>query len=264
MSTQLAKVDQFKSVLNDSQIRAQIKNSLKENAGAFMSSMLDLYSGDSYLQKCDPMAVARECLKAASLNLPIVKSLGFAYVVPYKNEPTFIVGYKGLIQLAQRTGQYKTINSGVVYDGELVGHNKLSGELNLSGERISDDVVGYFGYIKLISGFEKTLYMTKQEVDAWRDKYSKAKSDYSPWAKEYDKMAAKTCLRRLISTYGAMSVQMQQALQSDGEQKPVVERVAQEVKEKANKQTIDIDTETGEVIDVEGVEVQGELAQPGF
>ena len=71
---------------------------------------------------------------------------------------------KGLIQLAQRTGQYKTINSGVVYEGELVGHNKLSGELDLSGERISDDVVGYFGYIKLISGFEKTLYMTKQEV----------------------------------------------------------------------------------------------------
>ena len=84
MSNQLAKVDQFKMALNDGQIRAQIKNSLKENAGAFMSSMLDLYSGDSYLQKCDPMAVARECLKAASLNLPIVKSLGFAYVVPYK------------------------------------------------------------------------------------------------------------------------------------------------------------------------------------
>ena len=127
MGNQLAKVDQFKMALNDGQIRAQVKNSLKENAGAFMSSMLDLYSGDSYLQKCDPMAVARECLKAASLNLPIVKSLGFAYVVPYKNEPTFIVGYKGLIQLAQRTGQYKTINSGVVYEGELVGHNKLSG-----------------------------------------------------------------------------------------------------------------------------------------
>ena len=118
--TSIAKVDTFKEILNTGSVRAQIKNSLKENAGAFMSSMIDLYSGDPLLQNCDPQAVAMECLKAASLHLPIVKSLGFAYVVPYKNKPTFIIGYRGLIQLAQRSGQYRTINAGSVYKLSLI------------------------------------------------------------------------------------------------------------------------------------------------
>ena len=100
----LAKVQEFKNVLNSQTIKAQVKNSLKEKAGAFMSSMIDLYNGDSALQNCDPEAVALECVKAAALDLPIVKSLGYAYVVPYKNKPTFTIGYKGLIQLAQRSG----------------------------------------------------------------------------------------------------------------------------------------------------------------
>ena len=120
-TNQMAKMDQFKGILNSQTIRAQLRNSLKENAGAFMSSMIDLYSSDRTLQECDPEKVALECVKAAALNLPLVKSLGFAYVVPYKKVPTFIVGYKGLIQLAQRTGLYKTINADVVYEGELRG-----------------------------------------------------------------------------------------------------------------------------------------------
>ena len=92
----LSKVDGFKNVLNDRSIRNRIKACLGDAAGAFTSSMLDLYSGDSYLQNCDPNAVAMECMKAASLKLPISKGLGFAYVVPYKNVPTFMVGWKGL------------------------------------------------------------------------------------------------------------------------------------------------------------------------
>lgn len=154
-NTQITKVDQLKLVLNENSICAQIKNSLKEKAGAFRSSILDLYSGDNYLQKCEPRDVVMECLKAASLDLPIVKSLGFAYIVPYNNRPTFIIGYKGLIQLAQRTGQYKTINAGIVYEGEYKGYDKLSGMIDISGERISDTVVGYFAYFQLLNGFEK-------------------------------------------------------------------------------------------------------------
>lgn len=263
-NTQIAnpKVDQFKMVLNDSTIRAQLKNSLKEKSGAFMSSMLDLYSGDSYLQKCDPKAVAMECLKAASLDLPIVKSLGFAYVVPYNNKPTFIVGYKGLIQLAQRTGQYKTINAGVVYEGEYQGYDKLSGMVDISGERISDKVIGYFAYFKLINGFEKVLYMSRDEVEAWKKRYSKTQSDATPWAKEFDKMAMKTCLRRLISGYGVMSTQMQQAVQYDaaGEQsRNAVERITKEAAENANQTVIDIDQSTGEVIDVQPEPVTADM-----
>lgn len=268
-NTQIAnqKVDQFKMVLNDNTIRAQLKNSLKEKSGAFMSSMLDLYAGDSYLQKCDPRDVAMECLKAASLDLPIVKSLGFAYVVPYNNRPTFIIGYKGLIQLAQRTGQYKTINAGIVYEGEYKGYDKLSGMVDISGERISDTVVGYFAYFQLLNGFEKILYMTVKEVEAWKGTYSKTRSDATPWSKEFDKMAMKTCLRRLISGYGVMSTQMQQAVQYDaaGEQnRNVSERVKREITENANQNVIDVDASTGEVIDVPPEAVQEVTPVPDF
>ena len=265
------KVDQFKMVLNDSTIRAQLKNSLKEKSGAFMSSMLDLYSGDSYLQNCDPRAVAMECLKAASLDLPIVKSLGFAYIVPYKNKgvltPTFIVGYKGLIQLAQRTGQYKTINAGVVYEGEYQGYDKLSGMVDISGERTGDNAVGYFAYFKLINGFEKMLYMTKEEVTDWRTRYSKTKSDATPWGTEFDKMAIKTCLRRLISGYGVMSTQMQQAVQFDtagGQNRNAAERTQKDIQSNANQSVIDVDAETGEVIDVSPEQVQEAPPVPEF
>lgn len=253
MANQLAPADQFKAVLNEGTIRAQIKNSLKEKAGAFMSSMIDLYNGDTTLQSCDPRAVALECIKAASLDLPINKSLGFAYVVPYKGKPTFTIGYKGLIQLAQRSGQYKYINAGPVYEGELAGINKLSGMIDLSGEKVSDTVVGYFAYFQLINGAEKTIYMSKTDAEAWRDRYSpSARSNYSPWKTDFDKMAVKTCLRRLISTYGIMSTEMQAAIMADGD---AAEANSIQVQVPSSAPVPDptivatVDAETGEVVD---------------
>lgn len=253
----LAKIEEFKGILNSQTVRAQLKNSLKEKSGAFMSSMIDLYSTDNQLQSCDPQAVAMECVKAAVLDLPLVKSLGFAYVVPYKNKPTFTIGYKGLIQLAQRTGKYKTINAGNVYEGELLGEDRLSGMLDLSGEKISDKVIGYFAYFKLLNGYEKVLYMSKEDMVAYADLYSPSyqaskKEGFSPWYKEFDKMAQKTVLRRLIGTYGPMSVEMVKAIESDD----VGKTPHQEIKDKANRTVIDVeatevtvDTDTGEVID---------------
>ena len=233
----LTKIDQFKGLLNSQTIRAQIKNSMKENSGAFTSSMIDLYSGDSALQKCDPEKVLMECVKAASLKLPLVKSLGFAYVVPYKNVPTFTIGYKGLIQLAQRSGQYQTINADNVYEGELVGRDKISGMIDLSGERQSDTVIGYFAYFKLVNGFEKMLYMSREDVEEWAKRYSPSfSSNFSPWKNEFDKMAQKTVLRRLIGTYGIMSPDMQTAMVQDDKGKTPV----QEIKENANKTPIDV------------------------
>ena len=124
------------------------------------------------MQACDPESVAMECIKAAALKLPISKALGFAYVVPFKGKPTFLVGYKGLIQLAMRTGQYRTINSDEVFEGELIKKDKLTGEIDMTGEKVSETVEGYFAYFELINGFAKTLYMTKPEVEAWAKKYS--------------------------------------------------------------------------------------------
>lgn len=239
-STQIAKIDQFKGVLNSQTLRAQLKNSLKDNAGAFMSSMIDLYNGDKGLQNCNPEAVALECVRAAALNLPIVKSLGFAYVVAYGSTPTFIIGYKGLIQLAQRSGLYKTINADKVYEGELLGKDKLSGMIDLSGEATSDTVIGYFSYFKLSNGFEKILYMTKAEIDAYAKKYSNSfDSQYSPWKTSYDEMAQKTVLRRLISKYGPMNTQLMQALEGED----TVQSVEREIEENANKDVIDISPE---------------------
>lgn len=248
-TTAISKIDQFKGLLNSGSIRAQLVNSLKENAGAFMSSMLDLYSTDGYLQECDPEAVAKECLKAAILNLPIVKSLGFAYIVPYKGKPTFMIGYRGLIQLAQRTGQYKTINEGIIYDGELIGINKLSGEIDISGKKKSDNVVGYFAYFKLINGFEKTVFMTKEDVEAWRDKYSpSAKTQFSPWKTEFDSMALKTCLKRAISRFGIMSPEIQMVLESENEDVP-------QAKAEINA-TINMQANKGDVIEVKPKQIE--------
>lgn len=249
----LAKQQEFKNILNNNQtIKAQIKNSLKEKAGAFTSSMIDLYNGDTALQNCDPEAVALECVKAAALDLPIVKSLGFAYVVPYKNKPTFTIGYKGLIQLAQRSGQFKTINADKVYEGELKGFDKLSGMIDLSGDKASDTVIGYFAYFKLLNGYEKSLYMTVDEMRGYADKYSPAyskekNSGYSPWYTEFDKMAQKTVLRQLLSKYAPMSTDMQKAVALD-EQPQEKPKKAANSGEYIDVTPVNIDKSTGEVI----------------
>lgn len=252
---QVPKVDVFKNIINQNGIRNQIRSCMGKNAGSFLSSMLDLYSGDGYLQNCDPQLVAMECLKAAALNLPLNRGLGFAYVVPYKNIPTFIIGWKGMVQLAMRTGKYETINADCVYEGEQVKTNRLTGKFELLGERESDEVIGYFGYFKLVNGYEKMLYMTKEEVEAYGRKYSKAYSN-GPWRTEFDKMAMKTVLRQLLK-FGPMSVEMQKA---DEYEAMTAQRKAQAtVDSQANKTpldlppiemepVVDIDPNTGEVI----------------
>lgn len=103
-----------------------------------------------------------EALKAATLRLPINRQLCFAWIIAYGNKPTFQIGYKGMIQLAMRTGQYKCLNADVVYEGELKGRNKLTGEIDLSGKRTGDIVAGYFAYFEMINGFTKSLYMSRE------------------------------------------------------------------------------------------------------
>ncbi len=209
--TQLTKVDAFKGIMNTKDMVRRMTSACgtKEAALQFMASMLDLYEGDNYLQKCDPQKVIMECVKAASLNLPLVKSLGYAYVVPYGNVPTFTIGYKGYIQLALRSGQYKCLNADCIYEGEEIKFNRLSGRLSISGEKTGDAVVGYFAYFELINGFEKTLYMTVDEIRAYAQKYSKAYNN-GPWQTEFDAMAKKTVIRQILK-YGPMSTEMQEA-----------------------------------------------------
>jgi recombination protein RecT len=216
-------IDKLKHILAAQSVQEQFQSVLKENAGAFVASIIDLYNTDKTLQMCDPKNVVMEALKAASLKLPINKQLGFAWIVPYRDGrtgqyiPTFQLGYKGYVQLCMRTGAYRYINADVVYEGELVKHDKLTGEIEIDPEkRTSDKKVGYFAFIETLNGFRKTLYMTVEEVTKHAQQYSKSySSKNSVWATDFDAMALKTCLRLLLSKYGIMSVEMQRAYIED-------------------------------------------------
>jgi len=216
-------IERLKNILSTESVQEQFKSVLKENAGAFVASIIDLYNTDKTLQACDPKAVVMEALKAASLKLPVNKQLGFAWIVPYRDGktgqyiPTFQLGYKGYIQLCMRTGAYKYINADVVYEGELVKHDKLTGEIEIDpSQRTSDKKIGYFAFIETLNGFRKALYMTVEEVTKHARQFSKSYGNKnSVWATDFDAMALKTCLRLLLSKYGVMSVEMQQAYIQD-------------------------------------------------
>ena len=234
-------LSQLKGVLANETMKRNFENILKENAGAFMASIIELYQSDTYLQKCSANAVVLEALKAATLKLPINKALGFAYIIPYGTTPTMQLGYKGIIQLAQRSGQYRYLNAGEVYEGEAVNYNRITGMLEIEGEATSDKVIGYFAYFQLKNGFEKAVYWSVEKVIAHAKKFSQAykagKKD-SPWFTNFDAMALKTVLKSIVTKYGPMSVEFADAMAHD-----VDDRVEAEIAENANQQPVTIPVE---------------------
>lgn len=266
MSNELSRkntpMQKLKSVLSAESVQEQFRNALKENAGSFIASIIDLYGSDKYLQECDPNQVIMEALKAATLKLPINKQLGFAYIVPYKKVPQFQLGYKGYIQLAMRTGQYKYLNTGIIYEGMEVKKDILTGQIEFSGEPTSDKAIGYFTYMELLNGFSKTLYMTKDEIIKHAKKHSKSYGNKnSAWSTNFDEMAMKTTTRLLLSKFGILSTDMIAALTSDTTDDTETE-VAKEIEENANKEVIDVEYE---VIDEKEQEPeQTTIEGPGF
>jgi recombination protein RecT len=240
----LRPMEKLKLVLSSGSVREQFDNALKENSGAFVASIIDLYGSDTALQKCNPNDVVMECLKAATLHLPISKQLGFAYVIPYGSKPNFQLGYRGYIQLAMRTGQYLTINADKICEGVKVERDILTGDIKFSGAPASDKAIGYFAHFRLLNGFTKTLYMTSEEVIAHAKRYSKSYTmEGGAWKTSFEQMAIKTPLRLLLSHYGIMSTEMQRAVDTE-------EEVLSEIAENANKGAIiDVDPVTGEVIE---------------
>ena len=251
----LSPINQMKELVNNTALNKMFKDALKENSGAFLSSLIDLYNSDTNLQKCKAKDVIMEALKAATLKLPINKQLGFAYIVPYKDVPQFQLGYKGYIQLAMRTGQYQNLNAGIIYEGMEIKNNYLAGTIEIHGEKQSDNEIGYFAYFKLINGFEKCLYMSKDEITKHAQKFSKTYNfKGSSWQSNFSAMALKTVTRLLLSKYGILSTEMQTAITDEADQE-----LSKEIEQKANKTVIDIadyqepsneivDIETGEVI----------------
>lgn len=245
------KIDILKKILNADSVQEQFRNALNKNSTSFVASVIDLYNSDTNLQLCEPKQVVMEALKAAVLKLPINKALGYAYIIPFNNSvkqeddswkkvmtPTFQMGYKGYIQLAMRTGQYRTINADIVYEGEVRKVSKLTGEISFDGEKTSDKVVGYFCYFELLNGFSKTLYMTLENMAVHAKRFSKgikkettveslialanvevnvdSKSTVG-WMGNFHGMALKTVIRLLLSKYGYLSIEMQEAIANDND-----------------------------------------------
>lgn len=191
---------------------------LGRRAPQFVASLIQVGTSTIYLERCDPNTVIAAAITAAALDLPIDKNLGFAHIVPYGNQAQFQMGYKGFIQLAIRTGQYKFLNCCVVRKGELVKYNELTAEVVLDPtKRESEDVVGYAAYFQLMNGFEHAEYWSKAEVENHAKTYSQAyKSNReTPWRTNFDGMALKTVIKSLLSHWGIMSVEMQRALTHD-------------------------------------------------
>lgn len=184
-----------------------------ENSQLFTASLIELYSGDQYLQNCEPNDVIMEALKAASLKLPINKGLGFAWIVPRKVKgvlrPGMQIGWRGWVQLAQRSGKYKYINAGMILEGEEVKEDRLSGAMAITGKATSDKPVGYFAYFQLINGFEKAMYWSADKMVAHMKRYVPQWNNPSnAWSTSFDEMALKTVVATLIRKWGILSVEM--------------------------------------------------------
>jgi recombination protein RecT len=179
-----------------------------------MTSLLSIVNNNSYLRNASPDSIYTSAMMAAALDLPINPNLGFAYIIPYGQQAQFQIGYKGLIQLALRSGQFKTISVTPVYEGQLLENNPLTGFKFDFNVKVSDKVIGYASYFSLINGYEKTMYMSVQEVEAHGKKYSKTFSN-GVWKNDFNAMAQKTCLKLLLSKYAPLSIEMQKAVMAD-------------------------------------------------
>lgn len=213
-----------KELFGQRSIQERFEKLLGKKSQGFISSVLQIVNGNEMLRKADPNTVLNAAATAAALDLPVNQSLGFSWIVPYKGQAQFQIGWKGLVQLALRTGQYKAINVTEVYENQYKSFNRLTEDLvadfNIDGE---GEVVGYAAYISLKSGFEKTCYWTKEAVIKHAKKYSQAyNSKFSPWndRDQFDAMAKKTVLKNTISKWGIMSIEMQTAQLADQSVQP--------------------------------------------
>lgn len=214
------------SLLDREGYRKRFDELLGKRAPQFVSSIVSMVNGDKNLQKAfmnAPITVIQSALKAATFDLPIDPTLGYAYIVPFNNrkddgsyvmEASFVIGYRGLLQLAMRTGAYEKINVVDVREGELVSYNRLTEDVELEfvedeDERDALPIIGWCGYYRLTNGMEKTIYMSRKQIVKHEEKNRKGKYMGKGWRTDFDAMAAKTVLRRLIGKWGILSIDYQ-------------------------------------------------------
>ena len=237
----------FSVVLQSDMYKKLINNTLGDpkKATRFIASITSAVATNPALQECEPSSIVAGALVGEALELSPSSVLGEYYLVPFKNSKEGVtkaqmqIGYKGYLHLAIRSGQYKDIDVFEIHEGEFLGRDKDTGKFRFEfieneTERLSKPVIGYMGYFELLNGFKKTLYISKEEMEQHANTYSKAFNleDYrklqagqipekemwrysSFWYKNFDAMAFKTVLRQLISKWGIMSIQLQEAFTKD-------------------------------------------------
>ena len=258
-------VNQIMNAMLDGEgMRKRFNDLLGQRAPQFISSVVSLVNADANMQKAfyeAPMTVIQSALKAASFDLPVDQNLGYAYIVPFNNykdgvkkmEAAFVLGWKGMHQLAIRTGAYKTINVVDIREGELKSYNRLTEDIKIEfiedeDERESRNIIGYVGYYKLVNGAEKTIYMTVKQIENHEKKFRKGQYQSKGWRENFDAMARKTVYRRLIGKWGVMSIEYQNS--KDGQN--LADQMRDEFidnESTAEPIVVDVDSETGEVID---------------
>ena len=212
----------FNADLTNEKTQAYLSSVLGAKKSSFVNNLVALVSNNVKLQECEPTTLMFAAMKATALDLPLDPNLGYAYVIPFKDNRAgttlaqFQIGSKGFIQLAMRSSQFKTINVSDVREGEIKTVDRLSGEISFDWkeERENLPVIGYVAFMKLLNGFEKSLYMTSSEIATHGKKYSKTYT-FGVWQDNFGAMAEKTVLKRLMSKYAPLSVEMQQAVMSD-------------------------------------------------
>lgn len=225
----------FNDMIDQEGVRGRINELLKDRAPQFTASLVSLVSASPQMKQVfaqAPMTIIQSALKAASYDLPTDPALGFAYVLPFSvwNKETrtatmqaqFIMGYRGLLQLAMRTGAYKRINVIDIRDGEIVSYNRLTEDIEFSfiedtKERSAKPIIGYVGYYRLVNGMEKTIFKTIDEIKAHELAHRKGNYQNPIWAdttenaENFKAMCKKTVLRELIGKWGMMSVDYRNA-----------------------------------------------------
>lgn len=229
MNNQLQNKPKFSLAIQSEGYKRLINNTLGDpkRAAKFIAAISSAVATNSSLQQCDAGSILSGALLGEALNLSPSPQLGQYYLVPFKDKAQFQLGYKGYIQLAIRSGQYKDIDVIEVREGEYLGRDKITGKhqfefIEDEVERENKPIIGYMAYFEYLNGFYKNLYWSKEKMQKHALEYSQAYAsdvkkgtNYSFWAKDFNGMAFKTMLRQLISKWGIMSIDMQEALTKD-------------------------------------------------
>lgn len=216
-------VDNLKKSLDRPATIESFKKMLGANgANRFISALISIVGNSDELKKADTKSIILAAGQSAALNLPINPSLGLASVIAYYDKKKgqhvaqFQIQRNGLMELAQRSGKIAKLVNEVVYEGELKSYNRFTDEYDFSGTRTSDKVIGFMAYAKTTTGFEKTVYMTVDEALKHGQRYSKTfNKEYGMWKTNFEAMALKTVLKKLITKYLPKTEELTLAIESD-------------------------------------------------